>query len=274
MKSAILITFLLFTGCIFNSSKIETLETNMKEQKIIIETPINRLNVETTSACMVYVNDILIAQNNSDSLGIFDIINDIIRSSGKQTIKVVFTQKAELNKLELYKSDSIDSDKYELIDIYDKNLDSNIVSWEVDVTVPYNNEGWSNSNNLLLVNQDLLLDSVVDFYQNLNHLINDGDYQAYNVLFEKANKEINNSLFLTEANVLEESQIIKERILDSKDKTTLNSDFHLSIYANGRIVSLEDSLGNPFIVSNRAGGNSYWGFYPHRPKGSKDLEII
>lgn len=238
-----------------------------------IGTPVYSLNVETTSPCEIYLNDILVAKNRIGSLEIFEMINDFILKSGKQSIRLVFSEKPELTNLNLHVSSSVGDTDYKLYSDYSReNL--NIIEWEVDILVPYNQIGWSKSEDLREHKQDELKKMVLDYYVQIKDAINSGDAENYLKEYANAEKELNESFYLSEKEIQEEQQQNKLRIADSKGKTKLLSMFQMKFYANGKIVCLQDEEGNSPIVSERNNVTSYFGFLLHIPKGKNRLEII
>lgn len=282
MKNIILIICVFLFSCYSKESKTNRLSENQTEDMVINE-PIYRIRFVSSQPYELYVNNILLSKGDKGNTELFETINEYVLKKGPQQVSVVLYPKNEKSlfkiedlKIELYKSEGLESEEYKLIKKLPlPNEPNSTLKWEVDLTdIPYENIGWSNSKDLRKIDQEKLYNDVLNFYKEAVDVINKGDYQSYLTLFKEADKEIFTSLYANNQMIESENTLIKMRIIDSKGKTHLENSYYLKFYADGKIVCLEDDKGNSPIVANRENLTSYYGFLLHIPNGTEDLKII
>ncbi|WP_326983141.1 hypothetical protein VUJ46_00920 [Chryseobacterium sp. MYb264] len=151
--------------------------------------------------------------------------------------------------------------------------------WELDIKdLPYKLKGWSESEDLSKKDKDKLKKEVVAFFEQQRNLLNEGKVDDYLKLGLKKDEEV---IVATYGEDLEyyTSQERKDNLLRAKDHMLPLENFEMVLYAYGRLVSLEIPDGkyrrwSALMSKNDKGKMSAWGIKIHKPKGSKDFEII
>ena len=156
-----------------------------------------------------------------------------------------------------------------------------------NVEVPYTLEGWSNSQVLTDMDQDVLEQEILAFYENYATIINTQDEKAWVELIETREKEYFKAVFYNDNN----DEELKARIEDFT--VTFDSDFQekfpldnyeMLFSKDGKTVTLKSTEHrgrSPLnygieIIKNEQSykykRNRY--LFLHKPKGSNKLEII
>ncbi len=314
------VCFIVFISCAQNKQRpIDQLYKNTKQ----LEYPsMPQYYIEGyQSGCFyeIYVNGIL-AFNHYRNTGLANHavpINDLILKSGPQKVTVklfplgqigdhefpLLTSKSRFD-LTIFKRDKAtpwEGADYDVVHKYfaptttgeshgpfkNKDLPYFEETFTFNAEVPYELEGWSNSQNLKEMDQDLLEKEILDFYKNYADVIYQQDEEAWVKLIKKRELEYFKAVYYND----EKSKSLKNRIKDFellfdsefKERFPLNN-FSIVFGANGRIVTLKsiDRLGKSAFSSKlekeingeilKVRKSSY--LFLHKPKGSNTLEII
>ncbi|WP_010522845.1 hypothetical protein [Aquimarina agarivorans] len=155
--------------------------------------------------------------------------------------------------------------------------------FELDIKdLPYELEGWSNSQDLSKIDEDKLSKGVFSFYNEIREVMNNGDVEKYFNMNSKSDKEIAVATFDNDLEWYTSDERKNEIINDCKDNMLpINKeDYNLKIYGYGKIIAIErikKFKNNSLIARKRIEDNTRYFAYSfklHKPKGSDTFEII
>lgn len=325
MKKAI--NYILLIFCILNCSKQNNNNNNEEndKNKIIMnnsgQNNIYTLDVTTLCTFDLYINDIP-AKINGIAGGYLIDINDYVLRNGKYKIKAIFytnpdenvvINKTNFNLYSFYKDKGVKVDaslkKLQNLPIPDLTSTKPIIinkEWEVEITdLPYKLAGWENSRVFKDKDNVWLEPKVVEFYEKVRKVLNEGKGDDYIKLLENRNAEFKIFDFETDENIVKGNNAMKDRInkYASGNMVPLE-DYTLKIYGQGRLVCLERNCNikiktsnnsyrtikeinentnseknletrgwSPLILNSTKAVRRYT-IYLHMPKGSEQFEII
>lgn len=269
------------------------------------------LDVTIPGPYEAYVDDILVEKNNETSMhNTLIYLNQAILKSGIHNFKIkVFPTVGEEKGIEpqtltflkvgLAKYEKIPvgegalPDTYEYLQSYPiAKINQRIPFYEVKgefiAEIPYELEGWSNGQDLRKIDQKVLLKKVVDYYQRLWNILNNGDGEKYKNITQSRRQEV--AIFhYSDIQKLEES-INKEKIEieERKGRMAPLEDYEMKIYGDGKLVTLEranhtkemngkvrDAKGeSPLIRNGKIKGVSFFPIKLYLPKDGNDFVII
>ncbi len=153
--------------------------------------------------------------------------------------------------------------------------------WEIEITdLPYELEGWSNSQDLRKIDKEVLKKEVVGFYNHLRDLLHTGKVDEYMQLLNTYYKDVDIFDYINKNKSKKDAVEIKQELLnEAKGNMQPIENYKLFIYANGKLVTLErinnDDMGESALRTLEPDGTEYWyKIVLHKPKGSKTFEII
>ena len=251
------IIFYLFCNC---QKQKQNKTMDLKEYKYKNTTrPVYVLGLNIPGPHEVYVNDILIHFENETSMHNYGAdINPYILKSGTYPFRVrVYPTIGEENGIEPETAKFIrvtldtaernltgDGGTRTLPDTYkvlqefvvpkiDKPVPFLDITGTLKIDVPYDLEGWSKGQDLRKMDQKVLQEKVVAYYQKLWTVLNDGKGQEYLNLWKKSDEEL--SVFNYEKHINNEV----EKINKAKGRMALLEDYSMKIYGDGKLVTLE-----------------------------------
>ncbi|WP_312389233.1 hypothetical protein [Chryseobacterium sp.] len=153
--------------------------------------------------------------------------------------------------------------------------------WELDIKdLPYKLKGWSESEDLSKMDKDQLKKEVVAYYEKQRNLLNNGSINEFLKLSSKQDEELDICTYTTP----EQSRIDYDENVELMSKLCPNNmqpmdNYTMKLYANGKLVSLEIPNGkykswSALMSKTQKGRVNEWSIKLHKPKGSKDFEII
>lgn len=259
-----------------------------------------------------YVNDIPARIENSGSMHNTSIdINAYMLKSGKYKFRLkIFPQGDEIKGGILPETASrikVSLNAYErntesfpfakkgsfvsLVDFPIPKIDKPVPYFEVqgefEVELPYDLEGWKNSEDLNKIDKEQLQDEVVNFYEKMRNQLNEGKGDAYISYWKKYDLELQKFEYISQSDLIKSNSDFVDKVQKCKDMMLPIENYTIKIYGNGKLVRLER---NPTIEINnsqlnvkgrspllRKGSKSGVQGYPiilHKPKGSHSFEII
>lgn len=310
-KFIIAFILILFLGnCHNNSSnnkkeKMETLIDTVSKNKTGYIIHVNAL-----SPYELYLDDILINFYFGNNISNTIELNPYLLKNGKHKIRIKFFPKLdskdhllspkdiqfnETAKWHIYFSEinldpdaplgysnEIDYDKSELnIVLPSENVPIWEQKWEVEIKdLPYELKGWSESQDLRKMDQDLLKKEVLLLFTKYKNLLNEGKIDAYLKLGFQMDQDLNIATYATK----KQSQINYAKNVELMSKLCPGNmqeidNFKMQLFADGRLVTLlipDGKLKNwsPLMSITPKGRKNYYRVLLHKPVGSSDFEII
>ena len=163
--------------------------------------------------------------------------------------------------------------------------------WEVELTdLPYELEGWSKGQDLRKWDKKELEKKVVEYYQKLWRIVNNGEGEKYVEVWKKADQELFSYYYTTQERYL---KLVENTIEDVEEycKGTMIplEDYEMKLYAEGKLVCLErkthtrefnnhsplDIKGwSPLISKGEKSGAADYPVKLYLPEGSNEFVII
>ena len=180
---------------------------------------------------------------------------------------------------------------YDFLKEHEVKIPTSVPYFEETITfnaeVPYELEGWSNSQNLKKMDQNVLEKEVLDFYKKYDDVIYNKDEQTWVDLIKNRELDYFRSVFYND----KKSEEYKERIdsfleiFDNDYKKRYPLDKYEILFSdNGKIVTLKSvqrkgKSAFSYGVEKNINGQLQTGrasryLFLHKPKGSNKLEII
>ncbi|WP_289064297.1 hypothetical protein [uncultured Zobellia sp.] len=253
----------------------------------------------------LYLNDIPLAKEYAMSRKIMGIdINPYLLSNGSHSLKARFLAPTNGSK-ETVSNNDLKTSFLKLVS-YEKQTEPDMgrvknykvlqelplaipdieipmveQEWGIDITdLPYELEGWRNSQDLRLMDSKELEKKVVGFYENLIELLDKGEVDTYMNMLSKFYDETDTVEYLSKMDSQQEKDEIRQELInDSKGYMQPLTNYSLFIYANGRLVTLErndiKNSGEPALRTKKPNGEEVFYYtYLHLPNGSNEFEII
>lgn len=282
--------------------------------------PMYRIKIETNLNYEITVNDLPVAKKfDSNSGTLLFPINYAILKSGiqqleikiypsykdKQTPNPLFTKNPRLNfqiektawdkngnledpkvvlnyELPNYKLDNKgDYDNNKPIDYSRQNIIINDFSFSANV--PYELKGWSESEDLSKMNQEVLREKVLNFCEDLINNYKDENFDYVKTKYLKADLEWYQSEYLKPDVINEYQNAMNANKGKFKNSFFPLGKYKLPIQGNNKIISIErndiENKGKSFFlyeITDEEGDKELISLdlYLHIPKGSRELEII
>lgn len=304
MKKIILvfISFIALTGCGQNKHKSIKNYKVMQYQYKTDKRPSYGIEYNTTLKCELWINDVPLVRNYDVSQkSNAEIINDLLLGNGKHSFTMKFFPNAtnttdslitqedmKWTKIKLVKAEVILNSSYgetknreELIDFKIPEITVPVPYFEFTgefevADLPYELEGWKNSQDLSKMDRDELEKEVVAFYKQIRDLNNDGNVEKYLALKEQQNNEVAISTYDDPNWYLSEENI--NDIKKEKGAMLPVENYKMEIFGDGRLVNLiridKEFFPWDVIISETPTSWSYTGVVIHKPKGSDSFKII
>ncbi|MGG6231144.1 hypothetical protein [Tenacibaculum sp. SDUM215027] len=250
----------------------------------------------------ILVNDIVIDQSLYGNLGGMEFINQFILQSGKQSVKLrmihPFAEKGGEYPFEVLEEYGKDFNIFQTVynksgDIVDMKIIKNLSlskikmatpiverEWSFEAELPFELEGWKNSEDLSKWDKNELEKKVVNKYKYLRELLNQGNGSEFIRELSLANQEYFDANYIS----LSEQEKYIENLIDLfnglKGKASEISDYKMRILGEGKVVVLEKLSGKfsqKGILSVEDKENKkFYSIYVmlHKKKTSDDFEII
>lgn len=302
---------LFLTQC-HSQDKKETMQ--LKEYKYKNDTRIvYGIDLAVPGPYELYINDIKVRADYTSSMhNTLENINQAVLKSGTYSFRlVVFPMPSELVKggiqpetvqflkvgLSKYEKIPVGEgampDTYEYVQSYpipkiDKPVPYLEIKGEFTVELPYELEGWSKGQDLRKMDQKVLQQKVVSYYQKLWNILNEGEGEAFNNLCLQRGQETIVFHYYPKEEIENNN---KEEIKNNNEYKSMMlpiEDYKMKLYANGRLVTLErqnyteemngkkiNAKGkSPLIRNGKTKGVSFFPVKLYLPEGSNDFVII
>ena len=254
----------------------------------------------------IYVNDILVFKHY-ENVGLANhavSINSKILKSGPQKITIKLFPLGEIDgenyttidpddsfRLKIFSRDKQKPYKafdYDFLQEHKVDIKTSVPYFEETITfnaeVPYTLEGWSNSQVLTEIDQDVLEQEVLLFYNKFSNTVSKKEKSVWENEIYNREKEIAFSRYFNE----DDSKRIADDLSLSLQSEYLEvlpiENYNMVFYGNGRIVKLESKKfkkKSALISIEERDSNGqprkayiFHGLALHKPKGSNKLEII
>ena len=304
MKKILFIFIILLFNCHNAQKKIET-------QQIPLEKQITYgISLSMRVPYELYINDI---KADCDYVGANSGVdmNPYILKNGKYKVKLRIFPAFKAGK-KLIEFDDIEKSNISF-DSYIRNKETNEIlnynsiplpivapkedvpyfeqEWEVEITdLPYELEGWSKGQDLRKWDKKELEKKVVEYYQKLWRILNNGEGEKYVEVWKKADQELFSYYYTTQERYL---KLVENTIEDVEEycKGTMIplEDYEMKLYAEGKLVCLErkthtkefnnhsplDIKGwSPLISKGEKSGAADYPVKLYLPEGSNEFVII
>lgn len=226
--------------------------------------PIYNLKIQSASPYEVSINDILIDYHYDSGAVDYDIdINqwilnsDIVKFQAKifpsirnSKSNIVDKLISDYFKISLFVYEKENKNETQVLlqefkfSLQKKDLEIVNECWEVELNVPYQLQGWKDSENLLNQDKDSLLSEIIEVYSKIAKSINEGNIIQYNNFFRKADKEYFLSMYSNESEMNETMSNTSKIVNMSRNKTIFSNIYDINFYANSQIVTLEKNIEN------------------------------
>ena len=304
MKKILFIFIILLFNCHNAQKKIET-------QQIPLEKQITYgISLSMRVPYELYINDI---KADCDYVGANSGVdmNPYILKNGKYKVKLRIFPAFKAGK-KLIEFDDIEKSNISF-DSYIRNKETNEIlnynsiplpivapkvdvpyfeqEWDVELTeLPYELEGWSKGQDLRKWDKKELEKKVVEYYQKLWRILNNGEGEKYVEVWKKADQELFSYYYTTQERYL---KLVENTIEDVEEycKGTMIplEDYEMKLYAEGKLVCLErkthtkefnnhsplDIKGwSPLISKGEKSGAADYPVKLYLPEGSNEFVII
>lgn len=256
------------------------------------------INYEFSIPSEIIINDIVVDIDLQDGVFGPEFINQYIIKNGIQSVKIKlihpFVEKGGLispNSLEkiddTFQIDNVDvanDYKAELI----KKLDFPKISqpvpyieyeWEFEAELPFELEGWKNSEDLSKWDENELEKQVLQKFTQLRELLNSGNGAGFVKELEFANKEYFIASYFSEVQQQEYTANLIENYGDHKSIMPPIENYRVRIMGNGKVVTLESLgkyKGQCVLTAEFLEEETLFLNYVmlHKPKNSDSFEIV
>jgi len=158
-------------------------------------------------------------------------------------------------------------------------------SFTFDATVPYQNEGWENSEDLSKMDQKKLLEKTENAYKKAWNLQSEEKIEEFFSLLGNKEKETCQSEYSNKSDMLEVVETYLRPTTAKSYKMQPLENYRLAIYGNGKLVCLEQKSTDLRLRSRSALWAKYKddednviasfiSLYLHIPKGKTNFEVI
>lgn len=275
-----------------NSTSIKTKETTNKENnKDRNEMKIYIVQYDIATPFAIYVNGIeMIAYNGngaqSSSMPINEFLNFeedvqklqlVLKGRGNNPLAKNMTANVLFN---IYEADNLEMQNLRLIQAYEVPIQSEPIDTITDsilFSLPKkvaNVLGWSKSITLDL-EDGALKKEVIAYYEKLFDLFNRGESAELQKLYTRKNEEVLEA-YNYSSEIKAEQQELKSRTAQANRKMVPIdfSKYKLRVYANSKLVTLQNDDGDSPLRYSTPEYDDYFGVILHRPKENGELEII
>ncbi len=152
-------------------------------------------------------------------------------------------------------------------------------SWEVNVDkLPYELEGWKNSQDLSKMNQEKLEQEVLLYHEKLRNMLNEGHLTEFISLKKNVDQDIITSTYGEDINWYTSDQRVENLKKCIGNMLPINN-YEMRLFAHGKLVTLlipNGELKNWGVLISKTpkGRRNYYRLLLHKPKGSNEFEII
>lgn len=262
------------------------------------------IEYNTTLKCELWVNGIRIVRNykvNQKSNA--EIINDLLLGNGKHQFTMKFFPNAtnaadslitqedmRWTKIKLVKAEVIPNSPYgetknreELIDFKIPEIPTPVpyfeFTGEFEVNdLPYELEGWKNSQDLSKIDKDELKKEVVNYYKYIRNLLNEGNVKEFYENDSQRTTEIAIATYETHLIEKDEIENKEDLITNCKGRMYEIENYTVVLSSNNKCVFLVRSDKEFYNWHSMVYETEYkWAAVPiviHKPKGSNSFKII
>ncbi|WP_312389248.1 hypothetical protein [Chryseobacterium sp.] len=288
MKNLIISTLMLLFSCNENISKDKTINYNYKKNTM---KNIYYLNYDLSGEFDIIFNGVLLTRNKKDGVMMnYEYLNPYINTRGKQTITLFLKSLTRAQKispkvlkdisLELFLSVNKDEPPLKKVQAlilpeYKNAQDSILYTWTFDADVPFEIKTLTDAKDLSKENQDSLLKEVVEKYNTVRNLINDGKTNKYMDLYKKSREREMISMYYDEQKQKEYLSSIADRAQSSKDYMQPLKNYKIFIHPNNKLVELmiNDGQDSALYSVDKKGKRKTYGLQLYRSLTTGKLEV-
>ncbi|MBU3026008.1 hypothetical protein [Zobellia galactanivorans] len=152
--------------------------------------------------------------------------------------------------------------------------------WNIEITdLPYELEGWRNSQDLRLMDREELEKEVFGFFEEIKDKLHNGDVEGYLEMNENKDAEIRICTYDEDnLNWYSSSERKNELLNDCQGNMwPINpKDYVMKIYANGKLATIErvEKFKGECLIAETDTDYWYYNFFIHKPIGKDEFEII
>ncbi|MBL4746312.1 MAG: hypothetical protein JKY08_08075 [Flavobacteriaceae bacterium] len=287
MKKTIIL-ILLLVSCLNNKDK----KMNTEEIKIYA------INYEFAIPSEITINDVVLDVNFQEGVFGPEFINDYIVKKGLQKVKIklihpFIESNGMIDPEKLLKMD--DKLRIDIVDILNdykaelvKKLDFPEITqpvpyieyeWEFEADVPFELEGWKNSEDLSKWDENELEKQVLAKFTQLRSLLQTGDGVGFVKELAFANKEYFIANYFSEAQQQEYTANLIQTYSDHKGIMPLIENYRVRIMGDGKVVTLENlgkHRGQGVLTAEFLEEETLFQNYImlHKPTNSDHFEIV
>ncbi|WP_160112225.1 hypothetical protein [Aquimarina sp. AU58] len=272
--TSILIILICFTGCkkknVQKINQEETSQNNIKKDKM--KNNVYFLNYDFEGYYEIFFNGISVTRNYESGVSNgFRYLNPLISSSGEQIISINYKKSklkenfsAKLLKdvsLEIFMSETGQEPPFKLIkkcvfpEITNKSIDSISHSWVFNSDVSYNIRTLQNAKKISSEDSIEIIKDVLQFYKKVHAIVNNAKTDDFLSLYKKSHDREIISMGLSKPEISKYLTSIVQRVESSAGFMQPIKDYELKIHPNGKIITLENSIGKTPLYSEDNNGN-------------------
>ena len=293
MKNMILIGLLIFNIASCQRKESNNIRYITKNNNIMNEQPIYTLAISVANPHEVYLNDMPLIKDYNRGSSNFEIpLNDFILKSGIQNLKIVLLPEEGKERVDKSGIDYVDvkiyrysnglsemtAEKRTLIKVINLKefIEIPIVVKEVEFNaiVPYELKGWSESVDLSKENQEVLKNEVINKYEELRTILNNGNYDDFIKENKKRDIEVDNCFYSDLEAQNEDEEFLKDRISKSKNNMLEIKGYKMIFYGNKKLITLENRRGKRSLCGDNGKTIFTYFILLHRPSPNAPLEVI
>lgn len=292
MKKLIILSLLIInlTNC---QEKKQTDNTKNEKQSAMKEEPIYTIKISSANPYEIYVNDMPLEKDHqAGSSNTETPFNDFVLKSGLQQFKLrIFPDKGKTMvdkkgldyiEVKIYKYSKGLSNMtpdnavvIKQIDLKDlKELPIVEKQFAINLSVPFEIKGWSESVDLSKEDKEKLKAEVLAKYNEIRTQINAGNFADFSKNYKKRDEEVNKSFHNNSEAIKEDEDWMKTRVSNSKGHMKSISNSVMKFNGNGKIVYLESEKQESPLISDDGKYEEVYNILLHRPKPGGPLEII
>lgn len=150
------------------------------------------------------------------------------------------------------------------------------ISGEFEANIPYNHEGWKNSENLLNEDKKLLFEEIEDFYNELYNIFKSYNIEKYKKYTRVRFNELCNSFYLTEQEMKKREVSFIPKFEGEIQKISIEN-YQIIFLGGGKLVALRipnEPIGLKFISDDETDSVIYEQAIFHRKSEGAPLTLI
>lgn len=116
--------------------------------------------------------------------------------------------------------------------------------WELEIKdLSYELKGWSEGQDLSKINEKDLEEKVLKYYKKIHNVLDSGNYNEWMKLTKLRFDEFSKYKYLNNSDIQNHQSKVKKDIEEYAKNTMVPiEDYHMKLYANGKIVALEKNI--------------------------------